>query len=55
MADDVSCGIKVSELSDQWKHGPEFMPSPDEEWPQEAPTPEKHLEEVISQSVARSR
>ncbi|XP_028394872.1 uncharacterized protein LOC114519015 [Dendronephthya gigantea] len=35
VADDVSRGIKASELSGRWKEGPEFLRRPKEEWPQE--------------------
>ena len=35
VADDVSRGITVAELSGRWKEGPEFLRKPKEEWPQD--------------------
>ncbi len=35
VADDVSRGLRVAELSDRWKNGPEFLHLPKEEWPVE--------------------
>ena len=33
VADDVSRGIPVERLTDRWKHGPEFLGLPDDDWP----------------------
>jgi hypothetical protein len=46
VADAVSRGIPVLELNDQWKHGPAFLQSPEEEWPQEAAVLEEELVQV---------
>ena len=32
-ADDISRGINADELEGRWKHGPEFLYLPEEEWP----------------------
>ena len=34
MADDVSRGITVTELSGRWQSGPDFLRLPEEQWPQ---------------------
>lgn len=39
VADDVSRGIAVSELSGRWQTGPEFLRLPEEQWPQAEPKP----------------
>ena len=44
VADDVSRGIAVSELSGRWQTGPEFLRLPKEQWPQSEP--EANTEEV---------
>ena len=44
VADDVSRGIAVSELSGRWQTGPEFLRLPKEQWPQSEP--EANPEEV---------
>ena len=44
VADDVSRGIAVSELSGRWQTGPEFLRLPKEQWPQTEP--EANPEEV---------
>ena len=46
VADSVSRGIPVSELNDQWKNGPAFLQSPEEEWPQEKAVHEEELAQV---------
>ena len=46
VADTVSRGISVSELNDQWKHGPAFLQLPEEEWPQETAVLEEELAQV---------
>ena len=33
VADDVSRGIPVERLTDRWKHGPEFLGLPEDDWP----------------------
>ena len=33
IADDVSQGIPVECLTDRWKHGPEFLGLPEDDWP----------------------
>ena len=38
VADDVSRGIPARQLTDRWKHGPEFLRLPEEEWPQQDST-----------------
>ena len=35
VADDVSRGIPVECLTDRWKHGPEFLGLPEDDWPNE--------------------
>ena len=36
VADDVSRGIPAQQLIGRWKHGPEFLKLPEEEWPKES-------------------
>ena len=38
-ADDLSRGIKVSEMNGRWMNGPAFLRSSPEEWPVETSTP----------------
>ena len=38
VADDVSRGIPAQRLTGRWKHGPEFLQLPEDEWPHEAST-----------------
>ena len=33
VADDVSRGIAVDDLSQRWQHGPEFLQLPEKDWP----------------------
>jgi hypothetical protein len=40
VADDVSRGLPVAELSGRWKNGPEFLYLPKEEWPVENAKPD---------------
>ena len=35
VADDVSQGIPFGRLTDSWKHGPEFLGVPENDWPHE--------------------
>ena len=46
VADDVSRGIKVRDLTGRWSNGPEFLQKSEELWPQEAvkPASEEDLE-----------
>lgn len=45
VADDVSHGTAVQDLSKRWCNGPEFLQLPESEWPQEtAPVPSKRGE-----------
>nr|XP_054761133.1 uncharacterized protein LOC129267448 [Lytechinus pictus] len=39
-ADDISRGISVDELEGRWKHGPEFVCLPEEQWPIESFQPD---------------
>ncbi|XP_068704101.1 uncharacterized protein [Montipora capricornis] len=39
VADDVSRGIVVTELSGKWQSGPDFLRLPKEQWPQSEPEP----------------
>ena len=41
VADDVSRGISVAELSKRWKNGPEFLKLPKESWPIENTEPDQ--------------
>ena len=41
VADDVSRGISVVELSERWKNGPEFLKLPKESWPIENTKPDQ--------------
>jgi hypothetical protein len=48
VADDVSSGITVGELSGRWKEGPDFLSKPVEEWPQEDFKPDvKEVEKEV--------
>ena len=40
VADDVSRGLPVAELSDRWKNGPEYLYLPKENWPADSATPD---------------
>ena len=42
----MSPGIKVTELENQWKQGPAFLQSSEDEWPQEAAVLEEELVQV---------
>ena len=58
VADDVSRGITVGELSGRWKEGPDFLRKPTEEWPQEGFKPDvKEVEKEVrkKQTVAVQR
>ena len=46
VADDLSRGIHVENLSERWSNGPEFLQLPEEFWPQETlkPVPEVDME-----------
>ena len=46
VADSVSRGIPVSDLNDQWKHGPSFLQTPEEDWPQQTTVLEEELTQV---------
>lgn len=37
VADEVSKGIPAEELTGRWKHDPEFLKLPEDQWPKEAP------------------
>ena len=41
VADDVSRGISVAELSERWQNGPEFLKLPKESWPIENTKPDQ--------------
>ncbi|XP_070548332.1 uncharacterized protein [Ptychodera flava] len=41
VADDVSRGISVKQLTERWQHGPEFLYSPESEWPQDVSCPDQ--------------
>ena len=38
VADEVSRGISAQQLTGRWKHGPEFLQLPEEEWPKQLTT-----------------
>ena len=40
VADDVSRGLPVAELSDRWKNGPDFLYLPKENWPVDSAIPD---------------
>lgn len=46
VADDVSRGVKVENLSGRWKCGPEFLYLPERDWPQDQSPVTKDDEEV---------
>ena len=46
VADDLSRGIKVTELENRWKQGPAFFQSSEDEWLQEAAVLEEELEQI---------
>ena len=46
VADDASRGITVQELNERWKHGPEFLQLPEEEWPQVTESPVDDSQEI---------
>ena len=46
VADDLSRGITVPELSNRWKQGPEFLQLPEDEWQQEAVAVDEELDKV---------
>ena len=43
VADDLSRGITVNELSGRWMKGPEFLSLPQEEWPNGTPPPANYI------------
>ncbi|XP_070546942.1 uncharacterized protein [Ptychodera flava] len=45
VADDVSRGISVKQLTERWQHGPEFLYSPESEWPQDVSCPDQTEQE----------
>ena len=47
--DDLSRGIKVTELENRWKQGPAFLQSSEDEWPQKAGALEKDLAQVSTE------
>ncbi|XP_068684466.1 uncharacterized protein [Montipora foliosa] len=46
VADDVSRGIVVTELSGRWQSGPDFLRLPKEQWPQSEPEPNQEGVEI---------
>ena len=49
VADDLSRGISVKELSGRWSNGPEFLRQPEEQWPPKdaaQPPQEEHMERL---------
>ena len=57
VADDLSRGISVNELSKRWMKGPEFLCLPQEQWPNRTPPPPKdedmeHCQTKLAVSVA---
>ena len=42
VADDVSRGIPAERLTDRWKHGPEFLLLPEDEWPKAESTADQN-------------
>ena len=46
VADGASRGITVQEVNERWKHGPEFLQLPEEEWPQVTESPVDDPQEI---------
>lgn len=53
VADDVSRGIPVNQLNGRWRHGPEFLSLPEEDWPEDHSISDRELEEQEKDEVQK--
>ena len=55
VADDVSRGIPAHELTGRWKHGPDFLQLPEEQWPNESlPITDQRKEDQAERRKSRA-